>query len=61
MGLKIGLCAPPSLPCHLPGATLTALLRRADGAASGVTCGNMPGQLYFEDLDAEVTPSEPAP
>ena len=48
------------LPCHLPGATLTALLRRADGAASGVTCGNMPGQLYFEDLDAEVTPSEPA-
>ena len=20
----------------------------------------MPGQLYFEDLDAEVTPSEPA-
>ena len=31
------------------------------GAASGVTCGNMPGQLYFEDVDAqtyaEVRPS----
>jgi alpha-galactosidase len=23
------------------------------GAASGVTCGNMPGQLYHEDVDAE--------
>ena len=22
------------------------------GAASGVTCGNMPGQLYYEDIDA---------
>eukprot|EP01052_Picozoa_sp_SAG31_P031535 SAG31_NODE_3351_length_4373_cov_5.225784_2_plen_117_part_00 len=22
------------------------------GAASGVTCGNMPGQLYHEDIDA---------
>lgn len=23
------------------------------GAASGVTCGQMPGQLYHEDIDAE--------
>ena len=23
------------------------------GAASGVTCGNMPGQLYHEDIDAQ--------
>ena len=23
------------------------------GAASGVTCGNMPGQLYNEDIDAQ--------
>jgi alpha-galactosidase len=23
------------------------------GAASGVTCGTMPGQLYHEDLDAQ--------
>jgi alpha-galactosidase len=23
------------------------------GAASGVTCGNMPGQLYHEDVDAQ--------
>ena len=57
-GSRSGSVCP--LPRHLPGATLTALLRRADGAASGVTCGNMPGQLYFEDLDAEVTPCEPA-
>ena len=48
---------PKAYPSGLPAfiATLHAkgLKYGIYGAASGITCGRMPGQLYFEDIDAQ--------
>jgi alpha-galactosidase len=54
MGLKIGLVSSLPIVTVLPAIVTVLLCCAAQyGAASAVTCGTMPGQLYNEDLDAQ--------
>ena len=44
---------PSGLPTFIKRLNSMGLKYCIYGAASGVTCGNNPGQTYFEDIDAK--------